>query len=513
LRKRIDIIEYGLTKTIIHNIQIHFLNHSKNKTMIKKSINRLVGLKKESFDQFRKTGQIQLQPARLIPALRTGDEMALTSIFLSGLKLVKEFRDIFFKEIGLSRRGKFYFFTEAKFNDISSAKLDGLIIVVVSGKIVDAVFLEMKNANNFLDSQQLERYIDISKKLRVDKFVTVSNEFVTDSNCSPVTVKNTRSVTLSHFSWTYLITKAQLLLFKNNTNIDDRDQVEIMKEILFYFEHNKSGIKGYSKMKPGWKKLAENITGQRSLALRDKYIEEAVLSWHELEKALALLLSRKLGVIVEPVRKSSNRLKNDIVKVVENQYLEGAISAQGAVSNIKIKMEFERRTVSMSISVTPPQDRRNSSRVTWVNNQLKRCKEKSSHLFAKYADEIWLESDITYKKEHHRIKLGELTSFSESARNLNDIKNFNIILIKRLGSNFASRARVVAILENMIVEYYQCIVENFTSWKKPAPKIVQDKTKIEEPLNNNLTKNIIVPPIIPLDQQSSSLEVPRPPSI
>ena len=56
---------------------------------------KLVGLKKEDFDILVKLpdSPIQVRPARLIPVVKTGDEMALTSIFLSSLKLVKEFRD------------------------------------------------------------------------------------------------------------------------------------------------------------------------------------------------------------------------------------------------------------------------------------------------------------------------------------------------------------------------------------------------------------------------------------
>ena len=42
--------------------------------MIKKSISKLVGLKKDEFDSLVKSGQIQLQPARLIPSHKTGDE-------------------------------------------------------------------------------------------------------------------------------------------------------------------------------------------------------------------------------------------------------------------------------------------------------------------------------------------------------------------------------------------------------------------------------------------------------
>ena len=76
--------------------------------------------------------------------------MALTSIFLSTIKLVKEYRDSIFKEIKLNRSGKVYYYTEACFPELNEpehkkARIDGLIIVVVKGVIVDAAFFEMKN--------------------------------------------------------------------------------------------------------------------------------------------------------------------------------------------------------------------------------------------------------------------------------------------------------------------------------------------------------------------------------
>ena len=41
-------------------------------------INKLIGLKKTDFDEYVSNGKITLSDARLIPLLKTGDEMALT---------------------------------------------------------------------------------------------------------------------------------------------------------------------------------------------------------------------------------------------------------------------------------------------------------------------------------------------------------------------------------------------------------------------------------------------------
>jgi len=83
--------------------------------MIKKKLNKIVWLKKEQFDLFIEEKQIQVQSPRLIPTLKTGDEMALTSIFLSWLRLVKEYRNTIFKDFKVTRAGTVYYYTEVYF--------------------------------------------------------------------------------------------------------------------------------------------------------------------------------------------------------------------------------------------------------------------------------------------------------------------------------------------------------------------------------------------------------------
>ena len=69
--------------------------------MIGKKLNKLIGLKKVDFDGFVESNQIQVQKTRLIPTLKTGNEMVLTSIFLSTLRLIKEYKYNIFKDIKL----------------------------------------------------------------------------------------------------------------------------------------------------------------------------------------------------------------------------------------------------------------------------------------------------------------------------------------------------------------------------------------------------------------------------
>lgn len=441
--------------------------------MIKKNLTKLVGLKKEEFDLFVQSGQIQVQPARLIPTLKTGDEMALTSIFLSTVSLVKEYRDNIFKELKLSRGGKAYYYTEVSFPDINKSRIDGLIIIVTKGIIMEAAFFEMKNKSNDLNKDQIETYLDISKKLKVGKLVTISNEFVADPSHSPVKVKPHKSVSLFHFSWTYLITKGQLLLFRNNLNIEDEDQVEIMREALYYFENPVSGICGYTQMKAGWKDLVENIRAQKPLKISDEYIEDAVLSWHEEEKDMALLLSRKLGVLVKSSSKSKDSLKNDIRKIVNENYITGTLAVKDSVSDIKVNAEFERRVVSMSIKITPPMDKGTVARITWISKQLENCKKKDSSVFHKLEDNIWIEANIKFAQSNLKVNLSDLSSLQELSKG-KEIQAFHIVLIDGFGVNFASNKKFIVLIEQMLLDFYEGIVQHMTNWNRPVPKLEQE---------------------------------------
>lgn len=438
--------------------------------MIKKNLTKLIGLKKEDFDFFVQSKQIQVQPARLIPTLKTGDEMALTSIFLSTINLVKEYRNRFFKEIKLNRSGRAYYFTEVSFPEINKSRIDGLIIIVIKGVIADAAFFEMKNKNSGLDLSQIETYLDISKKLKVGKLITISNEFVANPTHSPIKAKCPKSISLLHFSWTYLITIGQLLLFKNDILIKDEDQIEIMKEVLHYFESPISGISGYTQMKSGWKELADNVRAQKPLKVSDSYIEDAVLSWYEEEKDIALLMSRKLGVLVKSSSKGKDSLKNDIKKIVKENFITGNLNVKDSVSDIKIIAEFERRVVSMSIKISPPLNKGTVARVTWLAKQLENCKKKEGIIFEKIKHGIWIEANIKYANANLKVKLSDLSTLSELSKG-KEIQAFHIIVISGFGVGFASNKKFIVLIEQMILEFYEGIVQHMSNWKRPAPKL------------------------------------------
>jgi|TARA_B100000780_G_C21080313_1_gene434995 hypothetical protein len=437
-------------------------------------ITKLVGLKKTDFDQFVKDGKITLSKTRLIPLLKTGDEMALTSILLSAIKLIKEFKDSIFKELKLKRSGKAYYYSEVVFKDIdANSRLDGMILVVVSGKIEDAIFIEVKNDKAKVEEEQILKYYKLAQSLNnVPKILTISNEFVSDSSHSPITIKNqSKKISLYHFSWTYIKTIAQLLLFDNENNIDDEDQINIMKEVMHYFNNERSGVNGFRLMSKGWKAVSEKIKSQQPLNDKDEIID-AITSWHQEENDMSLMLSRKLGVLVKSnIENPKSKLIRDIKRLKDKQFLSTSLRIKGAVSDLKVTVDFSRRTISMSVRVIPPLDKGTISRISSIKKQLSKCKDSS------LLDNLYIDADIKFSSKSIKYNYTNIDQFYEhdNIKNLNIIA-FDIELIKTV--KIDSAKIFVAEIEKMLLNYYNVIVQDLKSWKKSAPKLKKEEIKL-----------------------------------
>ena len=260
----------------------------------------LLGMHIDKFTSLIKTkNELILRPAKLIPFYKPGDEMALTSIFLSGLRLVEEFKKNIFHAVNLTRSGNIHVYSEVEFLFFNNKRIDGLLIVERGKKIVDAILIEVKNKNVDLEVKQISDYLNIAKEYKIPKLLTISNQFVSFPTQSPINVRPPKNVTLYHLSWSHILTIAHILLFENDNNIEDQDQVEIMREIVEYFETDKSGIVGFQQMKPGWIEVVRKTNTGIPIHVKDNDVDETVSSWLEEERDMALMLSRNLGLLVK----------------------------------------------------------------------------------------------------------------------------------------------------------------------------------------------------------------------
>jgi hypothetical protein len=453
-----------------------------------KKISSILNMKKVDFDLFIKNGDIQLREARLIPILKPGDEMALTSVFLSSIRLIKEFRKMILSTAKISSNGNIHVYTEIIFPENQDSRIDGLLIVERGGKITDAAIFEMKNGNNDLDQAQIDKYIHLSKIFGIPNLITISNQFVSDPSQSPLIIRNQKHTALFHFSWSYLLTLAHILLFDNDTNIEDKDQVEIMQEVVHYLESPKSGVMGFNQMKPGWKEVVEKINSGTSLKVSDTNVDETIQSWQQEEKDLALILSRKLGVIVNSGEskykgKLKARLDADKKKLVIENILTSNLRVKDAISPIEISGFFKKRSVEMSVNLGAPQDKTVRGQLSWLIRQFQNCEKKSESLYSKINSDIFVELSYKRRSKSDRFPAASLDSNYQEIKD-KEIKEFKIILLKDFGKGFSSRTKFVETIELMLVEFYRGIIQYLSKWEKPAPKIKETPTLIDKSISD-----------------------------
>jgi len=445
---------------------------------------KIIGMNIEKFRSLVNTKEeIILHPARLIPFYKPGDEMSLTSIFLSALRLIEEFKESIFKSINLSKSGNILVFTEVEFLLFENKRIDGLLLVVRGKKILEAVILEMKNKNNTIDEAQILSYVEIGKAYGIPKIVTISNQFVSQPTQSPISIKLPKAVQMYHLSWSYILTLAHILLFKNDNNIADEDQVEIMIEVVKYFENSKSGVIGFTQMRPGWTELIQKINTGALIKLDDECLSDTITSWLEEERDMALILSRELGLLVQSVK---TKFKDDLNKridyekreLIKTKSIKSILRVNGAVSDIEVSPNFERRNIRMAVNLLAPQDKGIRGQISWLKNQINRLEKKNIEGFSQIKDEIRVEINLKFSNIPIIVALDELDDIYYSYKD-KQVKNFNILQIKYLGKKIEGRKAVIDIIESMLLNYYEMIVQYLKKWQKPAPKIVKNNN-IEE---------------------------------
>ena len=439
---------------------------------------KLIGLPKSTFDEYRNEGRIKCRKPKLIPIYKPGDENSLTSVLLSSLRLVKEFRKKFFNQIKVKNDGKVYFFTEVFFPELKEidekSRIDGLIIYVKSGVIKDAVFIEVKHKNEQIKKyeDQIIKYYKVAQKLNnVPKILTISNDFVSKPTESPIYIPHqAKSISLFHLSWTYIQTLCQILLFENEDNIEDEDQVEIMKEVMSYFNYEKSGIVGYNKMSESWKDIVSTI---KSAGNVDQYLDGTIKSWEQEEIDMSLMLSSKLGVLVkvknENKKQRLNRLKKDYI-------LTSTLSIKDTVSDIFITADLEKQTVSMLSKVKPSKNDKIVGKISWIRNQIESFEKnytESKSLF----DKLYIDLDIKFAKQNEKYRYRDMDKLYDfaNANKQKDISEFGVEYIKSI--KFSSPKEFVKGLENMLLDFYSIVLQDLKTYIPKAPKI--EKTQEE----------------------------------
>ena len=111
-------------------------------------------------------------------------------------------------------------------------------------------------------------------------------------------------------------------------------------------------------------------------------------------------------------------------------------------------------------------------------------------LFNKIENELRIEINLKYSNSPLLIELDKLDNVYDFYKD-KEIKSFSIVQIKYLGKKFENRKGIIAIIEKMLLDYYQVVVQYLKKWEKPTPKMVtKPEIIIEIPDQMNTFRNV-----------------------
>ena len=427
--------------------------------------------------------------ARLIPTISDSrKEERLVSVLLATLAVVHPLAKQLLGQCGVrvGKTSKLLSYTEVKFpssdenNKRDEDRPDG-VLTLSTGKSRWRAFLEAKIDNVEIDEDQVDRYARIAKAYGVDAVITLSNQLTPLPTHIPYSISSKvikKHVDFFHISWISVLTQA-LMILENREEISN-EQAYILEEMTHYFKHPKSGVKGFEQMNKEWKSLVTGMIHGDKFSKSSLEIQNTVSSWHQEERDICLLLSRKIGKHVDirlPLKHQRDpalRLSETCDSLIASHELRSSFSVPNAASNIEVTANLEGRSISCSMKLDAPGDRRKASaRINWLLRQLRDVDGKNVIVRA-----FW-----PGKTPPTRAPLSEIrkdTKCLEVERPGATPTSFEVRMHKDLVGGFSKPRNFIKDLEEFVPEFYDQIGRRLRRWV-PPPLPIDKHDPIQEP--------------------------------
>tara|TARA_R110002020_G_scaffold219419_2_gene427350 strand:- start:38 stop:1225 length:1188 start_codon:yes stop_codon:yes gene_type:complete len=347
---------------------------------------------------------------------------------------------------------------------------DGLVQLVTGSKQWSAL-IEAKIGNAEVGEEQLKRYLLQAKKNKINAVITLTNQFVALPTHHPVKLPKTllKGVELYHWSWMFVVTQATLLL--DSGEITSPDQRFVLEEVLRYLSHDTSGITRFDSMNREWKDVVAKVKSGAVLGKGTEEVENTVSSWHQEQRDLSLVMSRKLGrQVKQKISKAHRsdpvlRLKDDCELLAKEQKLVCCLDIPDAAADLDIVADLTKRTVTCSMRLGAPQDKiRSSARVNWLIKQVGKAN----------AEGIYVKAIRPGRAEETQTPLAKLLADGNALETLstNVVPSaFEVFYMADLGARFSGPKVFIEELEKAVPHFYQEVGQKLRAWVAPPPKL------------------------------------------
>ncbi len=419
--------------------------------------------------------------ARLNPTVPDSKkEERATSILLATFRAVPDFARAMLADAGVNfpKRAQIECYTEVALEIPGSKRCvrpDGLI-VATSGHKEWLAFVESKTGSSELKQEQCEDYLVLARQLGIDAVITISNQYSAMPTHHPISVpkSKTRKVGLFHFSWLSLMSKATLLT--ESSAIEDPEQSFLLAELVRFLKHPYSGVSGFTRMPKGWSALCASVKQGAVLRKQDPSIAEAVVSWHQLVRFLALGLTTSVGqpVQVRLTRKHAKdpggRVTDDIDRVVRNSRLQSEITIPNAASPMSITADLKRRTLNLSMWLKAPTDRkRATASINWLLRQLKNVEREDVLIRT-----VWPRRVPDSTAVISDVRADPTCLLHDEAKLLP--QSFEVIRVIDLAGKFSGVRTFVEYASKEVPVFYKDVGEHLRAWVPPPPKLKRQPT-------------------------------------
>lgn len=429
----------------------------------------------------------QGEPARLIPITAdTARERKSASVLLAGMSSVLELRQALLKSIGqrVGTTARLDAFTEIVFTNLdpkdkSRDRPDGLLVLRTGRKEWKAL-IEAKVGHDEVSEGQVTKYLAQAKAHGIDAVITITNQFAALPTHHPVklTKRPPKGVELFHWSWGFIRTQCGLLL--KNEQVEDGDQVYILSEIDRYFQSEKAGILNFTQMNKEWRDVVNKVKSRAPLNRTSDEVINTVTAWHQEARDLCLIMSRDTGSEVALKLKNSHRsdaglrLKEEASDFVKNPVLSCTLAVPNAASDIEVRADLGHRTVTVSMALTAPKDRKSTkAKVNWLLRQLKKTAPEGMRIRATRPGK----AAATQKT---LAQLREAPDALESETSNSAATTLEVIYEIDLAGKFAGNKVFIDQLEAAVPHFYKEAGQWLKAWVPPAPKIDNRKSPHNE---------------------------------
>ena len=448
--------------------------------------------------------------ARIIPTSGIGgaeeQERRATSALMAVMSVVPDFSKALLGPLG-APAGTPATYIEVPF-DLGEKRVipDGLIRLRRGSREWTAL-VEVKTGKNQLETDQLERYLDVAKAEGFDALITISNEIppIPDQHPTTVDKRKLRKVAIHHWSWSFVLSAA--IVQKEHRGVSDPEQAWILGELIRYLEHERSGALELEDMGQNWVTVREAVASG-TLRANDRTATEVASRFDALLRYASLRLGQRLGTDVTQhltraeLANPAQRIGSQVASLVQTGELSGTIGIPNAAAPVVVVADLRANQVHCHIDIDAPKDGRPTTRVNWLLLQLKRANP-----------DVRVESFAA----HARAGNAELLRIAREDPKLlvpasgKDIRSFRIVQTSQLGAKRGrGRGAFIDSVLNNLDGFYGDVVQHVKPWTATPPKLREPDIPVESP--PDITSTDISSqdgPEQSNDQQSDSSELER----